>query len=93
MAVFTSGQEFFVSNSQSKKFELIQKSCVPRALRFSCKGPSRLREAKKAMGTRMVHMCVRDPDILVPIALFASLSRLGPWHEKRRALGTQDFQS
>ena len=27
-------------------------------------------------------------NILVPIALFASLGRLGPWHEKRRALGT-----
>ena len=25
MAVFTSAQDFFVSNSQSKKFELIQK--------------------------------------------------------------------
>ena len=53
MAFFTSAQDFFVSNSQSKKFELIQKSYVPRALRFSCQGPSRLREAKRAMGTRM----------------------------------------
>ena len=26
---------------------------VPTALRFSCQGPSRLREAKRAMGTRM----------------------------------------
>ena len=26
--------------------------------------------------------------IPLPIALFASLSRLGPWHEKRRDLGT-----
>ena len=54
MAVFTSAQDFFVSNRQSKKFELIQKPYVPRALRFSCQGPSRLREAKRAMGTRMV---------------------------------------
>ena len=54
MAVFTSAQDFFVSNSQSKKFELIQKPFVPRALRFSCQGPSRLREAKRVMGTRMV---------------------------------------
>ena len=53
MAVFTSAQDFFVSNSQSKKFELIKKPYVPRALRFSCQGPSRLREAKRAMGTRM----------------------------------------
>ena len=30
--VFTSAQDFFVSNGQSKKFELIQKSHVPRAL-------------------------------------------------------------
>ena len=37
-----------------KKFELIQKSYVPRALCFSCQGPSRLREAKRAMGTRML---------------------------------------
>ena len=53
MAVFTSAQDFFVSNSQSKKFELIQKPYVPRALRFSCQCPSPLREAKRAMGTRM----------------------------------------
>ena len=53
MAVFTSAQDFFVSNSQSKKFELIQNPYVPRALRFACQGPSRLREAKRAMGTRM----------------------------------------
>ena len=53
MAVFTSAQDFFVSNSQSKKIELIQRPYVPRALRFSCQGPSRLREAKRAMGTRM----------------------------------------
>ena len=52
--VFTSAQDFFVSNSQSKNFELIQKPYVPRALRFSCQGPSRLREAKRPMGTRMV---------------------------------------
>ena len=39
--------------ANQKKFELIQKSYVPRALRFSCQGPSRLREAKRAMGTRM----------------------------------------
>ena len=69
MAVFTSAQDFFVSNSQSKKFELIQKPYVPRALRFSCQGPSRLREAKRAMGTRM------DPDShkpdLVPRARFS----------------------
>ncbi len=31
IAFFTSVQEFFVSNSQLKKFELIQKSYVPRA--------------------------------------------------------------
>ena len=54
MAVFTSAQDFFVSNSQSAKFELIQKPYVPRALRFSCQGPSQLREAKRAMETRMV---------------------------------------
>ena len=51
---FFSAQDFFVSNSQSKKqFELIQKSYVPRALRFSCQGPCQLREAKRAMETRM----------------------------------------
>ena len=53
MAIFTSAQDFFVSNSQSKKFEIIQKPYVPRALCFSCQGPSRLREAKRAMGTGM----------------------------------------
>ena len=41
---FTSAQNFFVSNSQSKKFKSIQKSYVPeacpRALRFSCQGPA-----------------------------------------------------
>ena len=31
---------------------------------------------------------IHETSILVPIALFASLSRLGPWHEKQRALGT-----
>ena len=29
MEFFTSAQDFFVSNNQSKKFELIQKSYVP----------------------------------------------------------------
>ena len=43
-------KNFFVSNSQSKKFEFIQKSYVPRALRFSWQGPSRLREANKGYG-------------------------------------------
>ena len=38
--LFTSGQDFVVSNGQSKKFKLIQKSHVPRALRFSCQGPT-----------------------------------------------------
>ena len=38
MASSTSAQNFFVSIRQSKKFELIQKSRVPRALRFSCQG-------------------------------------------------------
>ena len=60
MAVFTSAQDFFVSNSQSKKFELIQKPYVPRAFRFSCQGPSRLREAKRAMGTRIDVHILRD---------------------------------
>ena len=61
MAFFTSAQEFFVSNSQSKKFELIQKSYVPRALRFLYQGPTRLREAKRAMGTRMLHVEISLP--------------------------------
>ena len=45
---------------------------------------------KKAMGfafqLKYKYGCVFC--ILVPIALFASLSRLGPRHEKGRALGT-----
>ena len=53
MAVLTSDQDFFVSNGQSKQFKLIKKPYVPRALRFSCQGSSRLREAKRAMETRM----------------------------------------
>ena len=33
-----------------KKIRINSKNPVPRALRFSCQGPSRLREAKRAMG-------------------------------------------
>ena len=71
MVVFTSAQDFFVSNSQSKKFELIQKPYVPRALCFACQGPSRLREAKSAMGTRMGHDSWETPDEN-PFMLFSS---------------------
>ena len=39
MGSFTYTQDLFVSNSQSKKFALIKKSCVPRAHRFSCQAP------------------------------------------------------
>ena len=34
----TSAQDFFVSKQPIKKFKLIRKSYVPRALRFSCQG-------------------------------------------------------
>ena len=46
MASFTSAQDFVVSNGQSKKFELIQKSHVPRALSFSCQTPTAKRSEK-----------------------------------------------
>ena len=46
MAFTTFAQEFFVANSQSNNFELIQKSHVPRALRFSCEGPPAKRSEK-----------------------------------------------
>ena len=68
MAVFTSAQDFFVSNSQSKKIELIRKPYVPRALRFSCQGPSRLREAKRAMRTRMASTILQPRPQAYPCA-------------------------
>ena len=43
-------KNFFVSNSQSKKFELIQKSYVPRALRFSCQGRQPAKRSEKGYG-------------------------------------------
>ena len=41
---------FFVSNGHSKKFELIQKSHVPTALRFSCQGPAGQEKRKGLWG-------------------------------------------
>ena len=43
----------FLCLKQPIKKIRIQNSYVPLALRFSCQGSSRLREAKRAMGTRM----------------------------------------
>ena len=43
-----------ISLFQTANQKLIQKSHVPRALRFSCQGPAGLREAKRAMGPRVV---------------------------------------
>ena len=72
MAVFTSAQDFLFSNSQSKKFELIKKPYVPRALRFWCQGPSRLREAERAVGTRMTRCSPRN-------TLFVGISKIAVW--------------
>ena len=50
MAFFASAQDFFVSNSQSKKFELIQKSYVPRAPSFLVPRPQPAKSSEKGHG-------------------------------------------
>ena len=52
MAFFTSAQNFCDLISQSKKFESIQ-ILRPQSPSFFVPRPHRLREAKRAMGTRM----------------------------------------
>ena len=47
MVFFTSAQDFFVSNSQSKKFEFIQKSYVPRAPSFLVPRPQPAKSSEK----------------------------------------------
>ena len=49
MAVFTSAQDFCFKQL-IKKIRINSKPYVPRALRFSCQGPSRLRESGKGYG-------------------------------------------
>ena len=61
MASFTSAQDFFVSNEQSKKFELIQKSHVPTALRFPCQGPAGYEKRKGLWGRECSGGRERDP--------------------------------
>ena len=54
MAFFTSAQDFFVSNSQSKKKNQINsKILCPQSPSFLVLRPRRLREAKSAMVTKM----------------------------------------
>ena len=48
--ILTSTQDFFVFKQPIKKFKLIQKSYVPRALRFSCQG-----SAGKGYGDENAH--------------------------------------
>ena len=59
MVFFISAQDFFVSNSQSKKFKLIKNPMSPEPF-VSCAKACRLREAKRAMGRRMVKMLIID---------------------------------
>ena len=50
MAVFTSAQDFFVSNSQSKKFELIQKTLCPQSPSFLVPRPQSAKRSEKGYG-------------------------------------------
>ena len=82
MASVTSTQDFFVSNGQSKKFDLIQKSHVSVAF-VSCAKALQVKRSKKGYGDENDS----SPGPLVP------LSQLGLGHKKKVALETHDLIS
>ena len=88
MLSFTSAEEFFVSNSQSKKIQIYSKIPCPQSPSFLVPRPCWLREAKRAVGMRMGF--IKEIFIFECFQRFVIIrvkrdTNMFPWHRKNKS--------